>query len=765
MSYRNIYVPLDGSDLSNTAMHMAVEIAKRNQARLTGSHVYAARLHDQRFRAMESGLPEKYRKEKELDKQRKVHESLITKGLELISDSYLMAMDQLCRENELVFNAVSLEGRNWRELLKDVESQAYDLVVLGGHGVGRVAESLLGTVTERILRRIRKDVLICKADDEEVSPETIVVCLDGSSHSWGALERAIQLAKVFGKKLVALSAYDPYFHYTMFSTLKNVLTDKARKVFKFEEQEKLHETIIDSGLAKIYQSHLDVARRVGKDREVEIETHLLDGKAYPAILGYVRKYPPWLLVLGRLGIHSDKEMDIGGNTENLCRLSRCNILMVDTTAEVPVEYRIKETVTWTKEAKSRMGMVPEMARGVAMTAVQNHCLAEGHTVITTSVLNAAIRNLLPPEAIEKMGIDLGDDASAAPEGAGQIVAAYQCPACEQIHRGKRPRKCAVCGGEGDGFRPVSDAPVRNGVAAHSMDGRDLTWERECLEALERIENPVLRREIRMKLEKRALTQSVSSVTMEMLRGYLPDASAEAPPGGSGETEGVQGALVWTDAAALRLERVPEGFMRKAALSTVEAFARGRGIAEITLEVAEGGLGKAREKMAQAMQGGMGHGAGHAMGQPGPPTHTATDESGSSDEARRDESLTAAHKLPWDDDALERLGRVPEGFMRTLTRGRIEQWAREHAHRRITIEVVEAKYASWQEGSRNLEMEMPWREDALARIERIPEFIRPMVSREIERHARAMNKTEVDGRVLDRVMQRWGEDHEFHSHKR
>jgi len=39
-----------------------------------------------------------------------------------------------------------------------------------------------------------------------------------------------------------------------------VLTEKASKVFRFNEQEQLHEEIIDTGLAKIYQSHLEIGR-------------------------------------------------------------------------------------------------------------------------------------------------------------------------------------------------------------------------------------------------------------------------------------------------------------------------------------------------------------------------------------------------------------------------------------------------------------------------------------------------------------------------
>ena len=45
----------------------------------------------------------------------------------------------------------------------------------------------------------------------------------------------------------------------MFNSLTGVLTKEASKVFKFEQQEKLHEDIIDKGLAKIAEARKRLA--------------------------------------------------------------------------------------------------------------------------------------------------------------------------------------------------------------------------------------------------------------------------------------------------------------------------------------------------------------------------------------------------------------------------------------------------------------------------------------------------------------------------
>ena len=87
--FKNIYIPVDNSDYSNACVDLALELAENSDAIISASHVYAAKMHDVRFRQMESGLPEEYQDEEELEKQRNIHDQLITKGMEVISDSYL----------------------------------------------------------------------------------------------------------------------------------------------------------------------------------------------------------------------------------------------------------------------------------------------------------------------------------------------------------------------------------------------------------------------------------------------------------------------------------------------------------------------------------------------------------------------------------------------------------------------------------------------------------------------------------------------------
>ena len=400
--YKEIYVPVDNSDYSNQACVIGVDVARQFGGRVAGCHAYAAKMHDVRFRQMESGLPEEFRDEDEMKRQRKIHDQLITKGLEIITDSYIDVLEPLCEKYDVELVRRSLEGKNFKVIVEDVNANDFDLVVIGAMGMAAVKDTVLGTVTERVVRRLeRADTLIVK--DLDRSPfEHIVVAVDGSAKSLGGLKRAIELAREFGGTVEAISVFDPYFHYAMFHSIAGVLSSKAQKVFRFKEQEKLHEEIIDSGLAKIYTAHLEIAKKIAEDEGVELKTTLLAGKPFEQTYKYVNEVNPTMVVMGRIGYHSDDEMDIGGNTENMMRFLPTNVLITNYEYQAPDLYTAEEHMTWTKEALERLDRIPGFVVGMATGAIIRYAIEKGYTVITTGVIDEVIKSILPPGAMESM---------------------------------------------------------------------------------------------------------------------------------------------------------------------------------------------------------------------------------------------------------------------------------------------------------------------------------------------------------------------------
>ena len=210
--YQRIYVPVDNSDHSNRAVDLALDLGKSFGSTLTGCHVYAASMHDYRFKQMEYTLPDEYLDETELERQRKIHDSLITMGLKLISESYLDGMAKRCRESALEFRPRMMDGKHHTEIVKDLLSSDYDLIVLGGMGMGRVRDSQIGSVCERVTRTVHRDTWVVKRlpGDASQASDTILVGIDGSPQSFGALMTAIDLARTFGKRIETIAVYDPY---------------------------------------------------------------------------------------------------------------------------------------------------------------------------------------------------------------------------------------------------------------------------------------------------------------------------------------------------------------------------------------------------------------------------------------------------------------------------------------------------------------------------------------------------------------------------
>ncbi len=624
--YRHIYVPVDNSDHSNRAIDVGVELGKAFGAKLTGCHVYAARLHDYRFKQMEYTLPDEYKDEAELERQRKIHDSLIALGLQLISDSYLDMMARRAEEAGLAFERKMFDGKHYKVLIQDARESDYDLVVMGALGMGAVKDSQLGSVTERFVRRVSTDTLVVKNTDLlESQPGAILVGLDGSPQSFRGLKIGIALAKALRRPVEALAVYDPYLHYAMFNGIVGVLSEKASKIFRFKEQEQLHEEIIDTGLAKIYQSHLEIGRKLAREDGVELGITLLDGKCFEKLLQYCRKERPWLLILGRIGVHSDEgEQDLGSNTENLLRLAPVNVLLTGGKFYPPLDVKAEEIISWTEEAEARMERVPPQVKGIARTALLRYAIEQGHTVITSKVIDEAMAIFMPARMAEKMQILAEDLAVARIRAEAQAITAI-CSVCGYVVKGPNPVvKCPVCGADADRFQLIDRATVETIAAEQggaeeeeTLPGVTVKWSADARDGLREVTDAYLRRRAKARIEKYARSKKIPVITRELAYPMIEEtvgtdklgagwetliARTRFEPAGPVADRGEAGEFAWTPEAVARLDRVPAGFMRDMTREEIEKVARVKGVASVDLGVCEEGIGHARATMNEVIAG-------------------------------------------------------------------------------------------------------------------------------------------------------------------
>lgn len=723
-AYRSVLLAVDSSDHSNRATLESVALSQQFSCRITATHVYAAKLHDLRFRQMEGGLPEQFREEQELERQRDVHDTLISKGLSIITDSYLDQVDQLANPYQLEIERRSLEGKNYRELVKETNSGDYDLLVMGALGLGAVKGSRLGTVCQRVTRRSQIDTLVIKQPTRSLSEGPIVVGIDGSAKSYGGLLTALSLSNLWQVPVKVISAFDPYYHYVAFNRIAGVLSKEAGDVFRFQEQEKLHEEIIDSGLAKIYQGHLAVAQSIASDYGIAIETVLLDGKPHEVMLRYLHETNPSLLILGTTGIHADDELDIGGNTEYLLNDAPCAVLLSQQTYTPQIDRLAQVTTSWTHEAEQRMERVPSFVRPMAKMAILRYAQEQGHTVITESIVEEATAQLMPNHAEQAME---------------EIVAAHDA--------GKLNGK------------PSADEAMR--------------WSDAATRLLLTITDLSLRGNLSMRAEKKARTEGVRLVEACHLKTFLDDkvTTGEFNPGadasqlpGHGHvssplpatekvTEYINKKINWQTAALTRLMRVPEGLMRDGSKQRIESYAEDQGIHQITLQVAEAGLAKARKAMQQQMQSAPASGSVSekksgcpfaSMMQPTEASAKATDPNNH-----------------WHPEAEELLLSVPAGFCRDMTRKAAETIAQKNGLNKIDPEFVEQIMDTFKAGAETHAETLAWDPLARERIQRAPEMVRGMLIQEIEGWASRKGDKAVTETAVNAVKQIWAERGVFH----
>jgi hypothetical protein len=368
---------------------------------------------------------------------------------------------------------------------------------------------------------------------------------------------------------------------------------------------------------------------------------LLDGKAFQKILDHVRKTNPWLLVVGRIGVHSPAgEIGLGSNTENLLRRSPCDVLLTTALAYPDIDVRAEESIKWTPEAEARMLRVPPQVKGIARTGILRLALEKGHSVVTNSVIDEAMERFMPKQArdmtfqlAERMALELA---------ARQPVAV--CRSCGVAASEPDAVRCGVCGSS-DLERIDREMLERIARAEGTLseevtyDGRKLQWSEAAKRALWTLKDAYKRRRAKARIEKTARLRKLPTVTLELAQQVVEEETGvplgdgvaraagdalatsleEAPPAETGSAAPpspadeksliardaknvpLLSAFAWNGEAVERILRVPSGFMRNRTQDRVEALAAERGSRAINLALVEEAIAVGRQLMEEMLR--------------------------------------------------------------------------------------------------------------------------------------------------------------------
>ena len=236
-------------------------------------------------------------------------------------------------------------------------------------------------------------------------------------------------------------------------------------MFKFEEQEELHNNIIDKGLLKLCQANIKRAEAMAKEYpDVPMKSQILIGKPFQVILQWAEEIKPSMVIAARHGAHRVDGTDLGSQAENLIRLSPANLMLIGTTGirpeDIPwIEEDGQAGLPWAPDAEVRILRVPPFAQGIARRAVEEYILenngGEASPIVTNKWLDQAIAKLLPTHMQLIMGIGSAEEIALAETKAEEQLRATKvvgydddpepessdvetkCPITGQV--GKRPR--------------------------------------------------------------------------------------------------------------------------------------------------------------------------------------------------------------------------------------------------------------------------------------------------------------------------------------
>jgi nucleotide-binding universal stress UspA family protein len=298
---RNILCPVDFSDFSRHALAQAAVIARWYGATLTVFHVYPTGPPPVLF----GGYPGPIPLEPVSGLPRETREAIVCE-LQRFTDSVKIA--------DLQMRFEARQGGAVPAILDEAKSLPADLIVLGTHGRGGVDRLVLGSVTEKVLRKATCPVLTVPPSVSEPAATApllfarILCAVDFSEPSMKALSYALSIAQEADAQLLVLHV------------LEGLHTEELTAYPDFDLSRFIQRMETDA-LARLRSAIADEARIWCKPVEL-LET----GKVYREILRVARERDVHLIVLGVHGRNPVDLMLLGSTTHHVVRAASCPVL-------------------------------------------------------------------------------------------------------------------------------------------------------------------------------------------------------------------------------------------------------------------------------------------------------------------------------------------------------------------------------------------------------------------------------------------------------
>jgi len=147
ISLNKILCPIDHSDCSKEALKYAVTFAMKDEAKLLLLHVIDIRSFNEGLDAMSTQIPNE-----------ETIEQLRVKLLDCIPEEIRDDMD---------VEAIVTQGIPFAEIISTAKEKEIDMIVIGSHGRTGISHMMLGSVSEKVVRKAPCPVLTVRQSDHE----------------------------------------------------------------------------------------------------------------------------------------------------------------------------------------------------------------------------------------------------------------------------------------------------------------------------------------------------------------------------------------------------------------------------------------------------------------------------------------------------------------------------------------------------------------------------------------------------------------------
>jgi nucleotide-binding universal stress UspA family protein len=215
---------------------------------------------------------------------------------------------ELQASRHVTASAVNASGSVLDEIGREAEALNAALLVLGARGAGFLRRLVLGSTSERLLRRTTRPLLVVRQTPHEPY-RRVLVALDFSP--WSA--RAIALARRVAPhaRLLLFNAYQvPFEEKLRFAGVDAAAIDRYRQQTRADATRRVHALVAASGL-----------------KPSEWESCIVEGEASQRIIEHEQEEDCDLIVLGKHGQSAAEDLLLGSVTKHVLAEGSADVLV------------------------------------------------------------------------------------------------------------------------------------------------------------------------------------------------------------------------------------------------------------------------------------------------------------------------------------------------------------------------------------------------------------------------------------------------------